>query len=129
MEYFIRFILDLVSDEFYQYLSPVPIKYYFLNGGCLELAKVLKHYYPAGKIIINEKRNHILFLYQDKLYDATGELKLDTYEEIKDINLIEDYIGNKEVRFERKQPHHAIIEELESIHDNYVKKLTNKPSK
>lgn len=129
IEELINFIIDLVNDEFSRFLSPVHARYYFLNGGCLELAKVLKHYYPAGKIIINEKRNHILFLYQDKLYDATGELKLDTYEEIKDINLIEDYIGNKEVRFERKQPHHAIIEELESIHDNYVKKLTNKPSK
>ena len=129
IEELINFIIDLVNDEFSRFLSPVHARYYFLNGGCLELAKVLKHYYPAGKIIINEKRNHILFLYQDKLYDATGELKLYTYEEIKDINLIEDYIGNKEVRFERKQPHHAIIEELESIHDNYVKKLTNKPSK
>ena len=129
IEELINFIIDLVNDEFSRFLYPVHARYYFLNGGCLELAKVLKHYYPACKIIINEKRNHILFLYQDKLYDATGELKLNIYEEIKDINLIEDYIGNKEVRFERKQPHHAIIEELESIHDNYVKKLTNKTSK
>lgn len=129
MEEFIYFILDLVDDEFSRFLYPFRAQYYFLNGGCLELAKVLKHYYPTGKIVINGNRNHILFLYQGDTYDATGKVKLNPYEEVMDMSLIEDFIGNHEIKFEGKMPHDAIIEELTQINDNYIKKLTNRTSK
>ena len=124
MEYFIRFILDLVSDEFYQYLSPVPIKYYFLNGGCLELAKVLKHYYPEGQYVLNEEKNHIAFLYQEQVYDANGIAEKSNWEIVNDINKLEDYYGNKDIYFEHLLPHQAILNELNEIDMSIIKKLS-----
>ena len=129
MEYFIRFILDLVSDEFYQYLSPVSIKYYFLNGGCLELAKVLKHYYPEGQYVLNEEKNHIAFLYQEQVYDASGIVEKSNWEIVNDINKLEDYYGNKEIYFEHLLPHQAILKEIDEIDANIVKKMQKKINK
>ncbi len=129
IEELINFIIDLVDDEFSRFLYPFRAQYYFLNRGCLELAKVLKHYYPTGKMVINDHRNHILFLYQGDIYDATGKVKLNTYEEVIDMSLIENFIGNHEIKFEGKMPHDAIIEELTQINDDYIKKLINRTSK
>lgn len=123
MEYFIKFILDLVSDEFYQYVSPVPIKYYFLNGGCLELAKVLKHYYPEGQYVINEQKNHIAFLYQEQVYDANGVAEKVNWEIVNNVSDLEDYYGNKDIYFEHLLPHQAILKELNEIDKNIMKKL------
>ncbi len=123
MEYFIKFILDLVSDEFYQYVSPVPIKYYFLNGGCLELAKVLKHYYPEGQYVINEQKNHIAFLYQEQVYDANGVAEKANWEIVNNVSDLEDYYGNKDIYFEHLLPHQAILKELNEIDKNVMKKL------
>lgn len=123
MEYFIKFILDLVSDEFYQYVSPVPIKYYFLNGGCLELAKVLKHYYPEGQYVINEQKNHIAFLYQEQVYDANGVAEKANWEIVNNVSDLEDYYGNKDIYFEHLLPHQAILKELNEIDKNIMKKL------
>ena len=123
MEYFIKFILDLVSDEFYQYVSPVPIKYYFLNGGCLELAKVLKHYYPEGQYVINEQKNHIAFLYQEQVYDANGVAEKANWEIVNNVSDLEDYYGNKDIYFEHFLPHQAILKELNEIDKNIMKKL------
>ena len=123
MEYFIKFILDLVSDEFYQYVSPVPIKYYFLNGGCLELAKVLKHYYPEGQDVINEQKNHIAFLYQEQVYDANGVAEKANWEIVNNVSDLEDYYGNKDIYFEHLLPHQAILKELNEIDKNIMKKL------
>lgn len=123
MEYFIQFILDLVSDEFYQYLSPVSVKYYFLNGGCLELAKVLKHYYPEGEYVINEQKNHIAFLYQEQVYDANGIAEESNWEIINHLGELEDYYGNKEIYFEHYLPHQAILKELHEIDCNVIKKM------
>ena len=123
MEYFIKFILDLVNDEFYQYVSPVPIKYYFLNGGCLELAKVLKHYYPEGQYVINEQKNHIAFLYQEQVYDANGVAEKANWEIVNNVSDLEDYYGNKDIYFEHLLPHQAILKELNEIDKNIMKKL------
>ena len=123
MEYFIKFILDLVSDEFYQYVSPVPIKYYFLNGGCLELAIVLKHYYPEGQYVINEQKNHIAFLYQEQVYDANGVAEKANWEIVNNVSDLEDYYGNKDIYFEHLLPHQAILKELNEIDKNIMKKL------
>ena len=123
MEYFIQFILDLVSDEFYQYLSPVPVKYYFLNGGCLELAKVLKHYYPEGDYVINDRKDHIAFLYQEQVYDANGIAEESNWEIINHLEELEDYYGNKEIYFEHLLPHQAILKEFDEIDASIVKKM------
>ncbi len=128
MEEFIQFILELVDDEFFQFIASVPSKYYFLNGGCLELAKVLKYYYPEGKIVINEERNHIAFCYQNTVYDANGISKEKTWQEIEDILYIEDLIGNKEIYFEKKKPSEAIIQEIKKIDMSHIKNLTKVPT-
>ena len=129
MENFIQFILDLVSDEFYQYLSPVPVKYYFLNGGCLELAKVLKHYYPEGDYVINDQKNHIAFLYQKQVYDANGIAEESKWEIVHLLSELEDYYGNKEIYFEHLLPHQAILKEIDEIDANIVKKMQKKINK
>lgn len=129
MENFIQFILDLVNDEFYQYLSPVLVKYYFLNGGCLELAKVLKHYYPEGDYVINDQNNHIAFLYQKQVYDANGIAEESKWKIIHHLSELEDYYGNKEIYFEHLLPHQAILKEINEIDPNIVKKMQKKINK
>lgn len=123
MEEFISFILDLVDDEFYQYLDYQNARYYFLNGGCLELVKVLMHYYPSGKVVINDKYNHIAFLYNGNIYDATGLVKEGKFSILENIEEADDYLGRGEIRFEHKRPNQAIIEELNKIDISFIHKL------
>lgn len=123
MEQFINFILELVDDEFYQYLDSFPAQYYFLNGGCIEFAKILKYYYPDGTFVIDQNKDHVAFLYENIIYDATGIIKEGNWKLLKSLESIENTFGNNEIKFENKAPHIAIIDEISQINSSYIKKI------
>lgn len=122
---FINFINELVDDEFSEYLD-VPARYYFLHGGCLELAKVLRYYIPESTMAINENGDHIAIKYRNNLYDGTGKIEApERFFELNDDDVLylSDYLGRNEIKFERKSVDNAIIQELEQCSGNYVKNL------
>ena len=95
IERFIEFIVDLANDELYEKLDG-NAKYYFLNGGCYELAKVLKKYIPNSKIVINNESDHCAILYNGKIYDASGIIEGRSNFKIannEDIEYMEDKFG------------------------------------
>lgn len=129
MEQFIDFILELVDDEFYQYLDSIPAQYYFLNGGCIEFAKILKYYYPNGTFVIDQNKDHVAFLYENTIYDATGIVKEGKWNIVKNLDIIENTLGNTEIKFENKTPHIAIINEISQINPDYIKKISKVSTK
>ena len=74
IEKFIEFIVDLANDELYERLDG-NAKYYFQNGGCYELAKVVREYVPNSKYVIRNDNNHCGIFYNGKMYDADGIIK------------------------------------------------------
>lgn len=129
VEKLIDFIKKIVDDEFDIYLDGYSASYYFLNGGCLELVLVLEKYLPVSTILYNEKKDHFAIKYKDKGYDATGKLK-----DLKDFTIVSDeYIqkhkssyDHEDIKFERKNPSLAIIEELNNCSGNDFKNLVYK---
>ena len=91
---FITFTIDLFNDEFSSYIDYVDSVYYFSNGGCYELAKIIKHYFPDAKFVMKNDYRHCGILYEGKIYDVFDGLTKEQLEEkgikedeyIKDIN-------------------------------------------
>ena len=122
---FIQFINNLVDDEFCNYIDNLDPRYYFLHGGCLEFAKVLKHFIPASTYMINSSLGHVAIKIEDTVYDATGIINNNEFVHLKDeeLYLIEDIYGIKEIKFGDMVVHKAIINELYSCSGDYVSKL------
>lgn len=70
---FIEFIIDLVNenDIFYNNTN-IDSRYYFLNGGCFDLYKIVHHYFNDANAWIRKDLKHCAIEYQGKLYDASG---------------------------------------------------------
>ncbi|MDD3453220.1 MAG: hypothetical protein PHN42_02960 [Bacilli bacterium] len=127
MQQFIKFIIDLVDDEFYNYLGESKAEEYFLSGGCLELYKIIKYFIPDIDLFYNID-GHIRIGYQNYLYDVSGKYIIsDNYIKLTEDNMMElnDKLGRTEIRFERKQVNVAIINELNMCSGSYVKKIIN----
>lgn len=126
IEIFIEFIKQLVNDEFDYAIDYVGAEYYFLNGGCLEFAKILKNYILDSKIVINRQLNHFAICYQDHYYDVRGKIQSDDFFEVSDEYLKEyqDYYGRNRM-IENCSVDVAVIQELNNCSGNYVKKLMN----
>lgn len=110
LEKFIEFVADLV-DEF-DFFCEVNInsKYYFLNGGCYELFKVVNHYFKDTKCVINKDLTHCAIFYNNEIYDITGKIKnKQDYRFIdkEDICYLENILNIKELKNEN------IINELD----------------
>ena len=74
---FIEFVIDLANDDpiFYETAgNGIDAKYYFRNGGCYELYKIVKHYFPECHCMINDTLDHCAISYKDKVYDSHGEI-------------------------------------------------------
>ena len=71
IEKFIEFVIDLANDLLYEKLDG-DAKYYFLNGGCYQIAKVLQACIPKSKIVINDSYTHCGIYYDGDFYDANG---------------------------------------------------------
>ena len=75
LEKFIEFVADLVDEFDFFYEREINSKYYFLNGGCYELFKVINHYFPESRCVINKDLNHCAILYNGEIYDITGKIE------------------------------------------------------
>lgn len=71
---FIEFIVELVSEFDIFYERDIDSKYYFLHGGCYELYKVVKHYFPLCQCMISKDLKHCAILYNNEIFDITGKL-------------------------------------------------------
>lgn len=96
MAKFIEFVADLVSkfDIFYE--REVDAKYYFLHGGCYELYKVAKYYFPTCECAIRRDYKHCAIIYNDEIFDVTGKiLEVDQYKiaDTEDIRYMENSFG------------------------------------
>ena len=90
---FIKFVIDLYNDEFNYTIDYIDAAYYFLHGGCYELAQIIKHYFKDAKYVIRKSDNdHCAILYQGKIYDA-----YDSYNEEKKAELINEGINKREI--------------------------------
>jgi len=75
VENFIELVVDLIDDEYSDKLTMMDAKYYLLNGGCLDLALIIKYFYKESTLMIRSDLDHWAVLYNQKLYDATGEIE------------------------------------------------------
>lgn len=133
-EKLLDFILDLVDDEFDQYLSPVNACYYFSGIGCLELAKIIKHFIPSCTLKTNPESGHIAISCEEETYSAGGKIpNAENYIEIEEeeMELLNEYY-HQEILFEGKPVAEAVIQELELCTGDYLANLIssiNQPPK
>lgn len=121
---FIEFIVDLASEEFNNYV-PCPMRFYLRYGGCLELAKTLQYFIPSVRIYYNEKEEHFIVSYNEKFYDAFGKRKnVEDFQEVS-YEYIKQYGERygKDILFEGKPVHLALIKELKACSGEYVNEL------
>jgi hypothetical protein len=98
MEYFTKdYIVDLFADLYD--LDSDQSRYYFENGGCVELAKIAHYFCPESMIMCSMPLEHCAIAYGDNLYDATGIIDSDTFNiaSKEDITYMEDKWG-REIR-------------------------------
>lgn len=123
---FIDFIVDLIDDEFDNYLDGIPSRYYFLNGGCLEFVKILKHFIPNLEYVISKDKNHVAVKIENHIFDCTGyRIDDENFEIISEQELVylEDYFGIPEVKFENKNVDETVVNEIKQCSGDYVKNL------
>ena len=77
---FIAFTIDLFNDEFSSYIDYVDSFYYFSHGGCYELAKIIKHYFPDAQFVMKNDGKHCGVLYEGKIYDVFDGLSKEQLE-------------------------------------------------
>ena len=77
---FITFTIDLFNDEFGSYIDYVDSFYYFSHGGCYELAKIIKHYFPDAQFVMKNDGKHCGVLYEGKIYDVFDGLSKEQLE-------------------------------------------------
>lgn len=63
---FITFTIDLFNDEFGSYIDYVDSFYYFSHGGCYELAKIIKHYFPDAQFVMKMMENIVVYYMKGK---------------------------------------------------------------
>ena len=93
---FIEFVIDLTNEDEVFAGTNFNAKMYFMNGGCYELYKIVKYYYPTAECLISKENNHCAILYENKIYDATGiRIDLDNFKIANkdDIEYMDNYFG------------------------------------
>ena len=93
---FIEFIIDLANEDEVFIGTTFNAKMYFMSGGCYELYKIVKYYYPNAECLISKENNHCAILYKDKIYDATGiRTDVDNFKitNSDDIEYMDNYFG------------------------------------
>ena len=93
---FIEFVIDLANEDEIFIGTKFNAKMYFINGGCYELYKIVKHYYPNTKCVITKTNDHCAILYENKIYDAKGvrtDVENFKIANINDIEYMDNYFG------------------------------------
>ena len=130
LQNFIDFIIELAHDEFDYCIGAIAIgkismRYYFRHGGCLELAKVLQYFIPSARICYNVAEEHFVIKHNGVYYDA--EAKFTENQGFQEISA--EYIHNfeekygKDILFEGKPVHLALIQELKNCSGTYINNL------
>lgn len=95
MEFLIGFINDLATDLFYDkvYINGEDL---FKSGGCYEFYKIIRHYVPSIELVIHKSIDHVAFLYNGDIYDASGKVDSSLYRKLtkEDVDYISEYFGN-----------------------------------
>ena len=128
VEEFIDFIVSIVNDEFDYKLDFIDARYYFIHGGCLLFAQVLKYYLQDARIVLNGSLDHIAILYQNDYYDATGKIENDNFQEVS-LEYLESYqnqYGRPEIEINKKFTSQILIQELNDCSGNPVFMFLNK---
>lgn len=71
MDYIIESIIGLTADLYCGY-SKEDARELYLQGGCYELAKIIKDFVDGITIYINKEKDHCVFSFEGVLYDANG---------------------------------------------------------
>lgn len=84
----IRFIIPLFYEETGIAFNSDESVDYFVSGGCYELAKIVKHYFPDTEYVVRNDHDHVAILESGVIYDA-----YDFYEDwqLKARNIKEKY--------------------------------------
>lgn len=69
---FIEFVIDLVNEDPIFMEREIDSTYYFMHGGCYELYKIVKNYFPQVQCMIENSFEHCAIGYEGKIFDATG---------------------------------------------------------
>ena len=122
----IRFIIPLFVDEFNIVYNDDEAIFYFLHGGCYELAKVIKNYFPTSEYALSKDFQHIAILYKEKIYDASICIKKEKKKyyntELSNFNVVTEEDLNKatvsygrDIYINGKSIDEALIEEINNI--------------
>ncbi|HPF83550.1 MAG TPA: hypothetical protein PLV83_05260 [Bacilli bacterium] len=109
---FIEFVNDLVSEDDCFMGIGADAKYYFLHGGCYELYKIIKNYFPDVICMVSKDLLHCASKYKGIIYDSTGIITdVDNYREatLEDIRSMENFFGLGIKNLESKK----IIDDIE----------------
>lgn len=109
---FITFTIDLFNNEFSSYIDYVDSFYYFSHGGCYELAKIIKHYFPDAQFVMKNDCNHCGVLYEGKIYDVFDGLTKEQLEEIEENMKIIPFGTGKDIIIEGKPVDEKLIDEI-----------------
>lgn len=78
--------IELIRDSF------VGSEIVYTEGSCVKLAMILKHIYPAGKILYNEIECHAIFEYDGRYFDINGFANPNKgYEPIEKLDILTVY--------------------------------------
>lgn len=104
IEDFINFIIPLFVDEFNIVNTDSEAIFYFLHGGCFELAKVIKHFFPTSNYALSKDLQHIAIIYNNKIYDASlcieNEKKIYYNTELSNFNVVtDDYFNSLTITY------------------------------
>ena len=70
-------MVDIKPNDFIKTIRETDayIQKIYLNGGCYSFHKVLKSIYPNAMPRINQSKDHVVTVIDDKFYDITGQVE------------------------------------------------------
>ena len=121
----IEFIKELTDDEYCHNISYCRSEFYFKNGGCYELVKILKHILPDSEIWLSNDYKHCVFGYKGILYDIDGIVEDNSLFHIAteiDMQFLNDetLYGRPEIRFDSMKPSEALIKNMAQCRIDYL---------
>ena len=114
---FIEFIKELTDEEYSRNISYCSSKFYFKNGGCYELVKILKYFLPESEIWVSNDYKHCVFGYKGILYDIDGIVEDNSLFHVAteiDMHFLNDekLYGRSEIKFDSMKPSEALIKNI-----------------
>lgn len=102
----IKFIIELLDEECETeswYDSYGNMVNFFERGGCYDLAKAIKHYFPSCEYAVRNDNEHVAVLYNEKLYDASDYFDgMESEKDLSDYKIFtEEEIDNFPIPFGR----------------------------